>query len=463
MKKIFSLMLAAIAATSASAQYVSPGTGKMFTFEDLASIGNSGVIFSDGAYVVEQNFTISNKDTLRLQSNDVIKLGDKVEVIVEGVADFAPVDTATVTRVLDSSNPKGFRLRGDGRLQHVTFEYVGVTLSGSNDGYTIENCTFKLYNGKLSTGSALTFSAPSGSNVIRNCYFVDNIVSAISSGANMPVGVIIDKCHFLRNTTGKSNRPQINLTCGGDYDVIISNNTVIGIGEPTLAGGIGVSNMLNMAFSGKVVLKNNRIENNRYGIAMIGAMNLYIEDNYLLNNKFESNPQNGGSGISLYNSAGGGKVFIKGNHIENSFWGITIIGRPEVNAGKNEDRQAADYNPGENVFVNNGNNDHLYDLYNNGPNTVYAQGNKWNVTVQDSASIEEVVTHKVDNNVLGEVIFMPAWQSTGINTADVPIAQVVGTRYFNLLGFEAKEPFKGINIVVTRYSDGTIRTHKVLK
>ena len=159
----------------------------------------------------------------------------------------------------------------------------------------------------------------------------------------------------------------------------------------------------------------------------------------------------------------GGKVFIKGNHIENSFWGITIIGKPEVNAGKNEDRQAADYNPGENVFVNNGNNDHLYDLYNNGPNTVYAQGNKWNVTVQDSASIEEVVTHKVDNNVLGEVIFMPAWQSTGINTADVPIAQVVGTRYFNLLGFEAKEPFKGINIVVTRYSDGTIRTHKVLK
>ena len=49
------------------------------------------------------------------------------------------------------------------------------------------------------------------------------------------------------------------------------------------------------------------------------------------------------------------------------------------------------------------------------------------------------------------------------NTADVPIAQIVGTRYFNLLGFEAKEPFKGINIVVTRYSDGTIRTHKVLK
>ena len=82
MKKIFSLMLAAIAATSASAQYVSPGTGKMFTFADLASIGNSGVTFSDGAYVVEQNFTISNKDTLRLQSNDVIKLGDKVEVIV---------------------------------------------------------------------------------------------------------------------------------------------------------------------------------------------------------------------------------------------------------------------------------------------------------------------------------------------------------------------------------------------
>ena len=40
----------------------------------------------------------------------------------------------------------------------------------------------------------------------------------------------------------------------------------------------------------------------------------------------------------------------------NNLWGVTIIGSPEVNAGKVEDKNAADYNPGENVFKNNGNN-----------------------------------------------------------------------------------------------------------
>jgi len=48
----------------------------------------------------------------------------------------------------------------------------------------------------------------------------------------------------------------------------------------------------------------------------------------------------------------------------------------------------------------------LYDLYNNSPNTIYAQGNTWNVTIQDSISIEEVIYHKNDDPTLGEVIYM---------------------------------------------------------
>jgi hypothetical protein len=39
-----------------------------------------------------------------------------------------------------------------------------------------------------------------------------------------------------------------------------------------------------------------------------------------------------------------------------------------------------------------------------------AQGNTWNVDVQDEASIEEVIYHKVDNASLGLVTFMPAGQ-----------------------------------------------------
>ena len=41
--------------------------------------------------------------------------------------------------------------------------------------------------------------------------------------------------------------------------------------------------------------------------------------------------------------------------------------------------------------------------------------------------------------------------------------QVVSVRYFNVMGMESKVPFEGINIVVTRYSDGSFSTAKVLK
>ena len=85
---------------------------------------------------------------------------------------------------------------------------------------------------------------------------------------------------------------------------------------------------------------------------------------------------------------------------------MTGTSGPNLNLGNLEDGD--NYNPGGNVFINNGNNGVLYDLYNNSANTVYAQGNTWNVEVQDQESIEGVIYHKNDNSALGEVIFMPA-------------------------------------------------------
>ena len=92
-----------------------------------------------------------------------------------------------------------------------------------------------------------------------------------------------------------------------------------------------------------------------------------------------------------------------------------MIGCGDVNIGKTEvGEDAEDYNPGGNVFVDNGFDGNLYDLYNNSVNTVWAQGNTWNVATQDSTSIEGVIFHKNDDASLGEVIFMPAATESGI-------------------------------------------------
>ena len=48
---------------------------------------------------------------------------------------------------------------------------------------------------------------------------------------------------------------------------------------------------------------------------------------------------------------------------------------------------------------------------------------------------------------------------TAINTINVN-GEVVGVEYVNSLGVVSKRPFQGVNIVVTRYSDGSATTVK---
>ena len=178
--------------------------------------------------------------------------------------------------------------------------------------------------------------------------------------------------------------------------------------EVTMNGGICVSNMLGLAGTNNVEIIGNEVSDNRYGIALYGQMNAVVNDNVLMNNNYESKPMNGGSGVSIY-GMGVQNVYMSGNHIEGHFWGITNIkytADPFLNLGNLT--EGDNYNPGGNVFVNNGNGGVLYDLYNNSTADVMAQGNTWNVAVQDEASIEEVIFHKVDNNALGLVTFMPA-------------------------------------------------------
>ena len=51
---------------------------------------------------------------------------------------------------------------------------------------------------------------------------------------------------------------------------------------------------------------------------------------------------------------------------------------------------------------------------------------------------------------------------TGIFDID-GVKQVVGVKYYNVAGIESNKPFDGVNIVVTRYSDGSVVTSKMMK
>ena len=444
MKKFHSFILMAAVAIGAMADdFVTDGTGNVYTFNSLSQIEGTGVTLQDdGSYLVSANFTIAEGDVLQLVNNDVIKMANGVQVTVNGDADFAPADTAVVTRDAEGSNPKGFWMlgeNGNANLKNVTFEYVGIVFGGVNSSLHADNCTFTLHNGKSSSTGAIAFNASCDNNIIENCYFIENTVNAIGCGATNPVGIIIRNNLFWHNTTSNRNKPQINMTCAGDYDMHIIGNDVIG-GQFTLSGGIGVSNMMGLGHTGTLYIEDNYIADNRYGITTIGSIDAVIKNNVMIDNCYETNPANGGSCISVYDSSSESNIYIEGNWMEGGFWGITIVtGAPNVNLGKTEDPEAEDYNPGNNTFVNNGNGGVLYDLYNNGTNTVWAQGNTWNVEVQDEASIEEVIFHQVDDPSKGLVIFMTAHQESS-NVEEVNAAQQDNDLYYNLMGVPAEAP-----------------------
>lgn len=424
MKKLFTLFLTAAAALSLQA--------KVYTFEALSQIENSGVTYADGVYTVaadaslsdavdldeggitvsKTQITINEGNDLQLTGGEIVKFAGSVQLVVKGEALFNPEAGATFTAAEGSeATAKGIWVNGDAAnavVENIAFKYVGLTFSnGTGSGHLeMRNCTMDLFNGKNSQ-QAVSFNASSDGHVIENCTFTGAMVSAIGSGSNTPVGIAIRNCTFLGNSTQKRNRPVINMSVGA-YDITIENNLIKGLGVNTLAGGIAVSNLLGGAIGeAKIYVRNNVIQDNRYGITLTGKGNIFIEDNVIVNNHFESNPNIGGSGINITDAKGVANAFIRGNLITGSYWGVTVIGTTTtaVNMGKTDDPEAADYNPGQNVLRDNGVDGVPYDLYNNSPATVYAQGNVWGVTKQTADQIATVIFDKNDDANLGEVIF----------------------------------------------------------
>ena len=78
---------------------------------------------------------------------------------------------------------------------------------------------------------------------------------------------------------------------------------------------------------------------------------------------------------------------------------------------------------------------------------------------------------KVDNNRAEEtndqmyyvVESTLEWTNIPTSVNEINVANEVSKTYVNAQGIKSDKPFNGLNIVITRYSDGTVRTSKVIK
>lgn len=409
MKKLLLSALVLVPALAFAAKFTSPGNGTTYTLKSLSEIDSCAVTLeSPGVYVMTEDVTIAATDAFKMDNGATLKMGGTTTFRIEGDSDFTCADSTTVTRNAEGDLPKGIYLANEAvdtvYFKNMHFEYAGVRTWMANSHVEFDNCSFKYNNGKNSSSGALSLAKDGTTFVVKNCKFIANEVPAIGGASNMANGIIIEDSYFEDNNTKNANKPQLNLTVGGDNEIIIRNNVLKGA-QRTKVGAIAVSNLMGLPGEHKVLIEGNYMDNHRYGITTNGRMSVRIINNQVIDNRYDPSPNSGGSCISIYDSNYNQDAYIEGNRLEGGLWGITVIGGKYVNAGKKTNPNSPDYNPGNNVFVNNGNSGKLFDLYNNGKNNVYAQGNTWNVSVQTPDSIEKVITHIVDNASLGAVIF----------------------------------------------------------
>ena len=374
--------------------------------------GVTGIGFDDNNVVLtKSHFTIVEGNDLTINEGETLLFAGSAQLEMSGTltankALFAAAEGSEATA-------KGLRFIGDDAMANLvdcTFNKVNVNF-GSTNGYLIANgCTF---NEQTSKGgnSAINFTSTCTGNVIEDCTFNNPELASVASGANAGVGATIKNCTFTKDFSSTRLYPAINMSVNS-YDMIIEGNEVKGPAVETRAGGIAVSNLLGNSTAGTIYVIGNKVEDCSYGITLTGGGNIRMEDNIVKNNKYIANVNSGGSGINITcnSSVTVAKAYLRGNHIEGNVWGVTVIGNADVNAGCLEPGEDMEYNPGENVFIDNGNSGVLYDWYNNTANTSYAQGNLWNVEVQDAEHIEQVIVHQADISSLGEVIYMPAYE-----------------------------------------------------
>ena len=431
MKKIFTLCFMAIALMASA---------KTYTLSELAELvpaleDGTGVAVVDGTYIVrlpaslpdgvsglgyDDNNIVLTKTYFTINGNLVINEGETLlfggSTTMEINGDLT-INGATIGAAEGSEGTaKGFRMYMEGAsatITNSTFNYVGINYgNGTETGcLTATGCTFNNHNSK-GGNAVINFTSLSKGNLVQDCEFNNPTLSSVASGANVACGITIKDNVINKPTASNRLYPGINMSATGPYDIVIDGNEVHGAAAETRSGGIALACLLGNPPTGTLYVTNNFVEDCSYGITLTGPGNVRMIGNTVLNNKYIANPNNGGSGLNITCNSSGviAKAYMQDNHIEGNLWGVTVIGNVEINAGYLGEDKDMEYNPGGNVFVDNGNGDPFvkYDWYNYTTATSYAQGNTWNVEVQDGDHIAEVVYDKADDASLGEVIYLPA-------------------------------------------------------
>lgn len=452
------LFLLSISISSRAAVYQTPGTGVNWTLSDLVANSGGFVTYNGSEYLFIDSVTVQAGDVLRIETDATVKFTAQVVLRVNGSLIINP-PTGVLFTAADISLPyRGvwLEMSTGSMINKLTYEYASsFRLSDSSPSF--DQCVFRLNNVStvLANGTLSLFRS---NPVVTNCQFLNNGRAAIQGGSNIENAPKIYNSVFSGNNTSNQNVPHINLgASGADTTKIIGCQILNPGGIRTGAIGFLPTGTLH------VLINQNYIANNRYGISLNGGSNInaMVSYNYIGFNNIENDPNLGGSGIAF---SGGSSTshqnsIVTGNTFEGNLWGITILrlssGLPisgsMPNLGNLSNADTSDN--GKNRFINNTNTATPgIDLYNNSSDPIFAQGNYWNTNIP--SEVEAKIFHQFDNPALGLVDY-------GNFVVPVTLLSFDATRENNdvKLSWQTAQEINSDYFVVEKSYDGTAFTN----
>lgn len=415
MKKVFVLLvliMSLLSGINVYANYSTPGTNVSWSLNDLVTNSGGVVTFSGGNYFINDTLTVSTSDTVKILSNATVKLALNIVFLVNGALIVNPPDSVKFTSI--DTTQKFTELRLDAASNTSSFNkfiyeysFNGLRLLTVSPAFT--NCTFRYNcngNGSTTVPALNLFNA---NPVITNCMFYRNYRAAIAGGSNIANAPQILYSQFIENNLLNGNVPQINLGQSGAGTTVIRGCIIRGISVQS--GGIAALPVGTLT----VIIENNNIRKNRYGIALNGSVNAIIRGNIIDSNNIQSSPNLGGSGLNFVGSGITAKV--SKNIIRWNLWGVTLQSNAAPVFG---DLSISDTNfAGMNQIHSNSNSGVFYDFYNNTPNPIKAENNFWGTMIQDS--VEAHIFHQPDSSAFGMVDYLPLWAPVGITVTNAEI------------------------------------------
>lgn len=396
MKRFLPILLLTIGLnTFLNAQWTSPGNGTTYTLPDLVTVSDGVVTIGPDGFLINADLTISTNDVL-LIDNQVSRI-DAPGVLVTINGSMTCTNTNDRVKFYGGeSNPFSMRFENasDCLIQKMYFsDGAGIKLIESD--VTFDDVKFVFFTTDYAHSVIDVFNC---NPLIHNCIFILNDGPAVGSPANGQSSPRITNCTFDCNSD-KSSNPQVNLGPGSIDTIFIANNVFDGTYDINdHVGGLSVADLMGVG-STKVILKNNTFKYGRYGYNQQGQnISSVIEGNQFIDNNYESNPMNGGSGISIYGYSTNNKAILRNNVITGNLWGITAIYYHDIDMGTEDDW-------GHNEIHDNGNGGVIYDLYNNSSCDLMAVGNDWGTI--DEAVIENHIFHQADDPSFGLVTYTP--------------------------------------------------------